>query len=734
MTSEITSPFTVFFDRSGQPLDAGYIYIGLPGINPEVSPITVYWDSSLTTTAAQPIRTLAGYPSRDGSPGTIFSNQSSYSIVIRDRNGALVFSDLNATAGAATPETVADIAALRLLTASTTSAQVILLSNYVAGDGGGIFRYDSTDTTTADNGGTVIVDAAGKRWKRQYSDGFLCADWFGIMDNAADRTTALNSAIAASANATLILPAGTIRLDGQVVVNVSNITIQGAGRRATTLDLNNTATPAIEVGDQVSQKREIIFRDLLLEGMAGQDLIRTRWVRGIRFWSVNYSADCLLRLGEITDDLLKATYICELYDVEGAQVASPTKHHVIAANFQGQWVAEGAFVEGAYDPNLDGFHAEPNIQQRIDHFIVQGGYWSRFRDNYSFVDARVVNVQIDDSHHCENAYRNSIRLYVTSSTTKNVANVGWENVSLSGKYQSLLDNALFIRGERTGVSCTELSIIDAQFIGEIATPVLIQSDAGVIDTVMIDNLTVQITPTNASQDVVLISGGSGGATTISNVSVGQIAGVANTTALRSVVRVVGRVDNITPPTSIAVTNATIGFDDQTSATPVSLTNLTAATADIINVTDQSESWSRPMTLQNAADYFGTIGATGGFLESEIFLAGAVSLTTSTAADVTSITLTPGTWEVSANYALDPNVGTTSSAFAAWIHDVSATVPTRPNKGAYVQHAGLPYNVGPVGSRTFTVASNTPVYLGVFATFAVSTLKAYGYLSARRVYK
>jgi len=95
MTSEITSPFTVFFDRSGQPLDAGYIYIGLPGINPEVSPITVYWDSSLTTTAAQPIRTLAGYPSRDGSPGTLIINQASYSIVVKDKNGALVFSSLN---------------------------------------------------------------------------------------------------------------------------------------------------------------------------------------------------------------------------------------------------------------------------------------------------------------------------------------------------------------------------------------------------------------------------------------------------------------------------------------------------------------------------------------------------------------------------------------------------------------------------------------------------------------
>ena len=97
MSIEVTSPFSVFFDRAGQPLDAGYIYIGLPGINPEVAPIAVYWNAALTIPAAQPIRTLAGYPSRDGSPGMIIINVLTFSIVIRDRNGTLVYSNLNAT-------------------------------------------------------------------------------------------------------------------------------------------------------------------------------------------------------------------------------------------------------------------------------------------------------------------------------------------------------------------------------------------------------------------------------------------------------------------------------------------------------------------------------------------------------------------------------------------------------------------------------------------------------------
>jgi hypothetical protein len=97
MSNAVTSPFTVFFDRSGQPLDNGYVYIGTAGINPEVSPVAVYWDEALTIPAAQPIRTLAGYPSRDGSPGTPFVDADVYSIVVRDKNRTLVYSDLNAT-------------------------------------------------------------------------------------------------------------------------------------------------------------------------------------------------------------------------------------------------------------------------------------------------------------------------------------------------------------------------------------------------------------------------------------------------------------------------------------------------------------------------------------------------------------------------------------------------------------------------------------------------------------
>jgi hypothetical protein len=77
-----------------------------------------------------------------------------------------------------------DIATLRLANwgSGAVPPQVVLKTNYVAGDGGGLFRYDASDTTTADNGGTVIVDVAGNRWKRQWS-GAVNVKWFGARGN-----------------------------------------------------------------------------------------------------------------------------------------------------------------------------------------------------------------------------------------------------------------------------------------------------------------------------------------------------------------------------------------------------------------------------------------------------------------------------------------------------------------------------------------------------------------------
>lgn len=86
----ITTPYEVFFDLDGKPLDGGYIYFGEPNQNPQTSPITVYFDEAGTQPSAQPLRTSQGYIYRNGSPANIFID-GSYSISVFDKKMRLVY-------------------------------------------------------------------------------------------------------------------------------------------------------------------------------------------------------------------------------------------------------------------------------------------------------------------------------------------------------------------------------------------------------------------------------------------------------------------------------------------------------------------------------------------------------------------------------------------------------------------------------------------------------------------
>jgi len=92
----IQPTFPTFADVNGQPLDNGYIWIGAANLDPQTNPVQVYWDAALTIAAPQPIRTLAGYPSRNGTPARLYVN-SDYSIRVMNKNGSVVYSAPAAT-------------------------------------------------------------------------------------------------------------------------------------------------------------------------------------------------------------------------------------------------------------------------------------------------------------------------------------------------------------------------------------------------------------------------------------------------------------------------------------------------------------------------------------------------------------------------------------------------------------------------------------------------------------
>lgn len=90
----VQPPYPAFAGADGLPLENGYIWIGTVNLNPQVNQIAVYWDAALTIPAAQPIRTLNGYPVYQGTPSRFYVG-SDYSIQVLDSNGSVVYTSLN---------------------------------------------------------------------------------------------------------------------------------------------------------------------------------------------------------------------------------------------------------------------------------------------------------------------------------------------------------------------------------------------------------------------------------------------------------------------------------------------------------------------------------------------------------------------------------------------------------------------------------------------------------------
>lgn len=178
----LENPFPLWLDQAGALLDAGRVFIGVSGQDPEVSPITVYWDAALTIPAAQPLRTRGGIIVNNGAPAIVYISDADYSLRVRDADANLVGyvpsavqaavayqpldADLTAVAALTTTAygrsllTVADAAALRALAgiaASLASAGGTVTGNITrSGAGPHLFHNDPAMTS-----GRVFVTAVG---------------------------------------------------------------------------------------------------------------------------------------------------------------------------------------------------------------------------------------------------------------------------------------------------------------------------------------------------------------------------------------------------------------------------------------------------------------------------------------------------------------------------------------------------------------------------------------------
>lgn len=173
----------------------------------------------------------------------------------------------------------------------------------------------------------------------------------------------------------------------------------------------------------------------------------------------------------------------------------------------------------------------------------------------------------------------------------------------------------------------------------------------------------------------------------------------------------------TAPTAAPATNTTqLATTAFVLANSGGCTSCTITTPNIVGVSNGSNA--------SAGSVGELITATGS----------AVSVTSGTPKDITSISLTAGDWEVTGEVYFAPAGSTVPSAYAGWVSSTSATIPPVPlyfSISGVTFAAGTPY-CSPVPSQRFSLSSTTTVYLSSNQTFSTSTMTATGIIRARRV--
>lgn len=95
MSNKITTPFPLFSDIDGSPLNAGFLFLGESEKDAEQFPIVAYWDETKTQIVQQPVSTRNGFIVRNNLPAKIFIEEESCSITIKDQNNYVIQSVLS---------------------------------------------------------------------------------------------------------------------------------------------------------------------------------------------------------------------------------------------------------------------------------------------------------------------------------------------------------------------------------------------------------------------------------------------------------------------------------------------------------------------------------------------------------------------------------------------------------------------------------------------------------------
>ncbi|MEG2634922.1 MAG: hypothetical protein RSA09_00120 [Acinetobacter sp.] len=266
MSVQIGQAYPLIVDKSGKPLDHGIIYIGESGQNPENYPIQIYYDEDFTIPAPQPLRTVNGYFSRNGSPAKIFINTVECSIVVKDKFKILQWLDLNYTGilsgsgiKASDVQDESGLSQQKVNNGVESIADLLAIPNpkdgntqFVKSLDGGHFTYNESKASV--NDGVIVYNG----WVRITFEAVYRSEWVGVTgvegDDCVPKLKKLFEYVAAKGGGTVVIQDGVHSLNTVYVDNTdgytehyafgmyNNVTIEGTSRTNTIFKLKDNLT------------------------------------------------------------------------------------------------------------------------------------------------------------------------------------------------------------------------------------------------------------------------------------------------------------------------------------------------------------------------------------------------------------------------------------------------------------------------------------------------------------
>jgi hypothetical protein len=276
-TASISGATTVgALDAEGAVTGAGFVALVAP-FAPKVaptltSPVVINGDGvHITLTLSDPTNANGVLIALTGNGGTTpakyiqagagffaLLNNALQDIVNISDSGVMTFPQ----SGAGVGTVVGSISALRSVL-KTGNQSCYVTGYYAPGDGGGgQYFFAPGDTTSADNGGTIIVAPDGGRWYLDFVD-FVTTKQFGCKaDGSTDDTSALQKAFTAVSN--LHISIGKHLVSSNVGIAKSNFTLTGAGQDSQILTNSSTAN-ILSFGDGTNEYQNVVLRDFSID-------------------------------------------------------------------------------------------------------------------------------------------------------------------------------------------------------------------------------------------------------------------------------------------------------------------------------------------------------------------------------------------------------------------------------------------------------------------------------------